>query len=309
MAALDNVSEKSMTDLDRLEQLNRLRESGALTDSEFEEQKQQILRGAADAEDSRNSWLRWLAAGIVLLLAPVGLAIWGGMQNTGQNQPALSDQEIAEITDKGFSPNESKSNLANGNTSAELLSFATSDEIIGLNPTYLEKRLGVPREKSDGNLVFEVGGCTITYWSGASGVTSFHFEVSTSCQPIIRGKQIRPDTSFGQLMRQENWGKYVASCLTSCGNAADPVIDLTYPGSRSNGFVTVSYATDYDQASKALTTWEQALRQKLGLGEFDTPDDLEAFSCVENPPANIHTALSRMKVRTVWVTNDDVSQC
>jgi|LauGreSuBDMM15SN_2_FD.fasta_scaffold14421_2 uncharacterized protein YgiM (DUF1202 family) len=189
------------------------------------------------------------------------------------------------------------------------LSFATSDAVIGVNPAYLEQKLGVPREKSKGSSVFEVGGCTINYRYDDNGVTGFYLDITRSCQPTIRGRKVSPNTTFGSLLAMEKWGKYLASCLYSCGNAADPVIDLSYPGSRSTGFISISYSTDYDQSSVAMGVWEQSLRRSLGLGEFDTPEDTEAFSCVQNPPANVRKLLPRMTVKSVWVTNDDGPSC
>lgn len=62
------------------------------------------------------------------------------------------------------------------------------------------------------------------------------------------------------------WGTYIASCLSGCGNAADPTVDLSYPGSRSNQFLGIHYSAGYDQVSSALERWDKAVRAERGLG-------------------------------------------
>ena len=290
-----------MADLDKLEQLNRLKEAGVLTDAEFEQQKSQILSGPRSSSTPRT-------IGLIVLAVLLAAVFWFVTRPAGNSDAMQTGQAelVSETTPPGNAPITS---VKSDTPSENILTFATSDAVIGVNPAYLEKKLGVPREKSKGGLVFEVRGCTINYSYDDSGVTGFYLDVTRSCRPTIRGRQVSLNTNFGSLLAMEKWGKYVASCLASCGNAADPVIDLSYPGSRSNQFISISYATDYKQADKALDSWEQSLRKRLGIGEFDDPEDYEAFSCVENPPSEIRTLLSRMTVKTVWVTNDDTPSC
>lgn len=207
-----------------------------------------------------------------------------------------------------------ETHAANGDSIVEKaapapLAFATSTEVLGLNPGYLEKRLGVPKEKKASYIVFEVGGCTISYGIDKGSVTRFDVDVSQNCQPTIQGVKVTPQTTYGQVFGREAWGKYLASCLYGCGNAADPIVYLTYPGSRATGFVSVNYATDYDQVSSALDLWEKAVRRQRGLGEFETPDDYEAFSCVSEPPAEVITLLRKARVRSVSLDQEVPRLC
>lgn len=290
-----------MADLDKLEQLNRLKNTGAITEVEFNQQKSQILSESRGAPSTR-------IVVMFVLLVLVAAIFWFATRPTDSADEALEAQTLkdnisAPIDDAPAIPTQAETPLVNN------LTFATSDAVIGVNPAYLEQKLGVPREKSKGGSVFEVSGCTINYTYDDNGVTGFYLDITRSCQPTIRGRKVSPNTTFGSLLAMENWGVYAASCLTSCGNAADPVIDLSYPGSRSTGFISVSYSTDYDQSSEAMRVWEQTLRRNLGLGEFDIPENYETFSCVRNPPANVRKLLPRMTVKTVWVTNDDGPSC
>ena len=65
-----------MDELDRLERLNRLRESGALNQAEFEQQKARILEGRPSA--GLNLSGLWVAVGVLILcivVAGVGYTV------------------------------------------------------------------------------------------------------------------------------------------------------------------------------------------------------------------------------------------
>lgn len=294
-----------MTDLDRLERLNRLREAGALSQEEFEQQKQLVL--AEQETLARGPDFKPVIVGGVLFAAVIAVSAvaWDRRDSSTSASGAM---ELSTGQPTGGA-SKAVSGEAESATEDSLLRFAISDQVIGMNPAFVEKKLGVPSSKSANEQVYEIEGCTITYWSTANRINLAMADVTQSCRPYIRGKRIGPDTTFGQLMQAESWGKYVATCLTACGNAADPIIELAYPGSRSNSFITVRYWTDYDQASKALENWEKAVRRAKGLGEYDMPDDLEPFSCAQNPPAEVQKMLPHMRVRSVLITSDDVGEC
>lgn len=86
-------------------------------------------------------------------------------------------------------------------TEEALLEFATSNSVIGLNPAYVEKRLGIPRIKNAWLLQFELGGCTIDYTIEGSEVKSFDVSINQKCQPTIDGTRITERTTFGELKR------------------------------------------------------------------------------------------------------------
>lgn len=298
-----------MTDLDNLERLNRLRENGALTEEEFQFEKLKVLSGEAPNKPTHN--LKWvlLSGAILLVVAALAVAFW---PRQGKNEAALKP-EIAETGQPLDAPrletNETNNASVIEKAEPAPLAFATSTEVLGLNPAYLEKRLGVPKEKKASYIVFEVGGCTISYGIDKGSVTRFDVDINQNCQPTIQGVKVSPQTTYGQVFGRETWGKYLASCLYGCGNAADPIVYLTYPGSRATGFVSVNYATDYDQVSNALDLWEKAVRRQRGLGEFETPDDYDAFSCVSGPPAEVVTLLRKARVRSVGVDQEMPRLC
>lgn len=297
---------KDDTDLDRLECLSRLRESGALTDEEFEAKKQEILSAGQVLKISVPRWVLWAlgAAGLASVAAVIGL--WAGSSVTETVTGAGAAVVTARPT--GSMQPELKP-TPTPPSPAELLAFATSESVIGMTPTFLEQKLGTPKEKRPNSLVYELAGCTITYWSDDDEVTTFFFDVTRSCRVAVRGTRIGPDTTFGEIARQAGGGILTASCLANCGNAADPTIDLRYPAIRAYNNVGVSFSSDYDQASDALGLWEKAVRKQRGLDEFAPTDDSDAFNCAIDPPQDVKRLANRLKVRTVWVHSGDDGGC
>ena len=297
--------------LSQLERLNRLREAGALSDSEFEDQKQAILACSSRSGSLRPSLL--IGAGVVAVIGAIILVLFwtrgggGSGDRSAVASPVDPSQGGLAVLD---APTQSPTPEATPTASAgDQLSIATSDQVIGTNPAYLEQRLGVPREKGAGYLVFELGGCTISYSASGNRITGFTVDVGPSCSPTIRGNRIGPRTTFGEILSRDNWGQFTADCLYGCGNAADPVIDLSYRGSRATNFISIRYSTSYDQASDALSLWEQGVRRELGMSEFESPLDYEPFNCVSNPPADARRLMPRMRVRSISVTGDEVGPC
>ena len=297
---------KDDTDLDRLERLSRLRESGALTDEEFEAKKQEILSAGQVPKTSVPRWVLWAlgAAGLASLAAVIGL--WAGSSAT----ETMTGAGAANVTARPTAAMEPEPTPTPTPPSpAELLAFATSESVIGMTPTFLEQKLGTPKEKRPNSLVYELAGCTITYWSDDDEVTTFFFDVTPSCRVAVRGTRIGPDTTFGEVARKAGGGILIASCLANCGNAADPTIDLRFPATRVYNNVGVSFSSDYYQASDALSLWEKAVRKQRGLDEFGPTDDSDAFNCAIDPPQDVKRLANRMKVRTVWVHSGDDGGC
>ena len=298
-----------MIDVESLERLDRLRQTGVLTDEEFQIQKRKLLDDkATDFPDRKMKLLLWTGLIIFTLIAALTFS-WATLTKDGP----MTKSEAENIAKPNAPP-------ARGPTApSEMpeakilrfvpLAFATSNKVIGLNPNYLEARLGIPREKNETNLVFEVGGCTISYLIERGAVAGFDIDLIEPCQPDVQGKKISNQTIFSDLRDGEPWGTYIADCLTSCGNAADPTISLTYPGTRSNGFISVSYSASYQQVSKSLELWEKSVRRKMGIGELDLPDDYDAFSCVSGPPSEVVSLLRNANVQSVHVSNTKRGGC
>lgn len=184
-------------------------------------------------------------------------------------------------------------------SSSELLTFATSREVIGMNPAYLEQRLGVPKIAQGAYRVFEVGGCEINYFTGPEGITSFSLDINDQCHPTIDNMRIGENTTFGEIDNNLRGGIFYAYCLYLCGNAADPVLSLVFPGYRANGDIEVQYSSNYQQSASAMELWEKNIRREEGLSAFESPSDYRIFFCQTNPSSQVKQLMQRMSVRTV----------
>lgn len=129
----------SADSLSQLERLNKLREAGALSDSEFEDQKQAILAGRSRSGSPRPSLL--IGAGVVAVIGAILLVLfWTQSGTTGGDPRAVaspaepSQGELAVLDAPSQSPiPETTPTVSAG----DRLTFATSDQVIGTNPTYL----------------------------------------------------------------------------------------------------------------------------------------------------------------------------
>lgn len=300
-----------MSKIEQFERLHQLKENGALTDAEFQAEKQKLILGKKEAGSGR--WRLFAAA------AGVGVVVIGGAivatghsspNATPTSAPMTSASTVGGDSGEGGSAKPAMVDEAGADSAAATLQFAVSPEAIGANPGYLEQRFGVPKVKTKYQLVFEVSGCRVDYGVEGNAVSSIDADVTASCQPTVQGVKITPSTTYGQIHRKAPSGTYIASCLSGCGNAADPTVDLSYPGSRSNQFLGIHYSAGYDQVSSALERWDKAVRAERGLGEFDTPDDYEAFSCVAGPPDDVSAQLEKVRVRHIQIREEvDVASC
>lgn len=185
------------------------------------------------------------------------------------------------------------------------LAFAISTDVVGLNPAYVERRLGIPRVKDRNSLIFEVAGCTIDYSIDGTVIRSFTVRLSKRCEPSFRGVRMRSNTTIGAVLDRGKNGQLIASCLTGCGNAADPIVELSYPGTRMNGMIAISYWSEDGNTRRVLSKWEKSVRKQFGLGEFEAPDDYEPFSCVTPPPQELVESIRMLSITTIHVSADD----
>lgn len=299
---------KDDTDLDRLERLNRLREAGALTDEEFDTKKREILSVGPESEQRRPKRLVW-AFGFAAVATALAVAIYLAGHSTPApvnkgNAVAMADAPAVAVA----APSEPSAEET-VSSAAELLAFATSENVIGMSPAFLEQRLGTPKDKRTGTLVYDVGGCTINFWSEGDRITTLFFNVSQSCQVTVMDRKIGPRTTFGQISTPGNAGAITATCLADCGNAADPTIDLRFGASRATNDVGISFSTDSVQSSDALERWEQDLRLELGLGEFDPTYETGRFNCATRPSPAVKQLTDKLTVRRVWIVQGEFGGC
>jgi len=296
---------------DDLERLARLRDSGALTEEEFALQKQRLLYsespvpGASESRRGLTTTTKVAIAGFVILM--IMLAIYGWFR-PGANQVPANERTGAAQTN-GSAPIGNQGNMNEPVSLAEptptgSYSWATSTDVLGVTPEFLESRLGPARERSAFSRTFEVGGCRIFYTVERSAVRAFQAPVSTRCRPSLRGTvastlRVSPTTTFGQIWRLLGEGEFRATQVEGFGNAADPTIELEYGGAHVDNFVRVSFSST--DAGDAFSLWANAIRARLGMSPDQPIDDYAPFQCVDNPPSTVGRALRNASVDSVTV--------
>lgn len=121
-------------------------------------------------------------------------------------------------------------------------------EMIGANSSYLEKYTGPARNTYKHNdeihSTYKVDGCEVKVIIQNKTVSSIGLpNLSSKCTfdlskflPNISKKLLSANTlTFGLIDGYFGGGKYGASCLLSCGNAADPDAYLEVDASRADG--------------------------------------------------------------------------
>jgi hypothetical protein len=292
-----------MTDLDQLEKLSRLRESGALTEEEFQTEKRRLL----DGEPAKSGALKYAfplaGLGIILVIVLTFLLVQHlGLGRQLEDKPTPGSTAVAETTENIIAPLPEATETTVPVSEPKVgYQWAMSSDVIGLNPAYVEGKLGAAKEKSSASISFEVEGCTVLYTLKGSQIVAAFTLVNAKCQPTIEGKKITPSTTFGSLMGSEP--QLLSNCIYNCGNAYDPSIDLYQPGYHANGFIEVAFQGSIgDATSKAMDQWASAIRVQHGLAEDDYANsNYEWFQCVSNPPKPVVATMRAERVAGVSI--------
>jgi len=297
-----------VSDLDRLEQLNRLRESGALTQDEFDQEKAAVL--AADQAKFLSNGLK-IAIAVAILISVIAIAILASRNlsapggPTEQVEALASPASIVQMQENG--PVE---NIIVPNTDwaapapSATLDWAFSEQIIGLNPAYVETVLGPAKSKRGSTWEFDVKSCTVTYAVAENEITSASTIVKQGCYPKVMGTLITPQTTYGQI--KGSYDVIRSWCIHYCGNAADPTIELYKPGSRANNFIDVVYSSQYgDSQAVAMDLWVKAIRTAHGINDDQLDqEDYKWYQCVSKPDAQVVRALATEQVGDVTIGRD-----
>lgn len=293
----------STDDLDQIARLFRLRESGALTQAEFEAEKARVLNEqdsahadeeasapkpvasmeyaqAAPADEiayeddwsyrSRLPLVPIILATILVIVAGAGWYVMRGSTTTVEPDVSANaaSPEPAPSSTVAATPQ-----ATSEQTAASLYQWATSIEPLGVTPDYLTSKLGAPRRRDGSTLDFVVAGCDIRYETQGSAISYFDAEVSPSCKPSLTGlnaaaaMNLPQATSLADVERKAG-GLIVADCLEMCGSAADPAQYLFIQGPHADNFINVAVMAD-PQASKGTEKWASAIRAAHNLSADD----------------------------------------
>ena len=162
----------------------------------------------------------------------------------------------------------------------ERLGIIFNSEMIGANVSYFEKYTGPARNTyksgNDINNTYKVDNCEVSVVINNKLVKSIGlnrlskkctFDLNTFTPNIGRGRPLFVhNTTFGLFENYFGGGKYGATCLLSCGNAADPEVYLDVDASRADGgyHITVGVTLAGNDALDASNKWEKVMVKNEG---------------------------------------------
>jgi len=162
-------------------------------------------------------------------------------------------------------------------------------DVIGSNVAFLETITG-PSFRTDGSdRTYKVDGCEIIVGATAGkidniGIVGYSQRCSFPIAQYFAGGYQYPvpnNPTFGDIKRGFG-GAYGADCLMSCGNAADPVVYLSYQGSHADNFnnLEASLSIADEPGLSAYMDWGQKLAARYGqdyvlAAKFNTGDNLD----------------------------------
>jgi len=174
-------------------------------------------------------------------------------------------------------------------------------DILGANVAYLEANVTGPAfSTTGGDRIYKVDGCKVIVGAVKGRIVNVGIDgMSRRCSfPIAQyfasgyGHPVPPYPTFGDI-KQGFGGAFDADCLALCGNAADPVVSLSYQGSHADNFNNLYAAISIGEgpALDAYMDWSGKLGAKYGQsylveGKYHTGDAMDDVAATDF--ANIH---------------------
>jgi hypothetical protein len=155
-------------------------------------------------------------------------------------------------------------------------------DILGANVAYLETITGPAFSTAGHDRTYKVGGCEVIVGvAGAKiadiGIVNYGPACSFPIAQYFAGGYDRPvprTPSFGDIQSGLG-GDYSADCLALCGNAADPVVTLTYHGSHADNFndLVAQVSVNTDPIASAWQDWSDKVAPRVGETKLETGTD------------------------------------
>jgi hypothetical protein len=180
-------------------------------------------------------------------------------------------------------------------------------DILGANVAYLEANVTGPAFSTAGaDRIYKVDGCKVIVGAVKGRIVNVGIDgTSVHCSfPIAQyfasgyDHPVPPYPTFGDI-KQGFGGAFDADCLTLCGNAADPVVSLSYQGSHADNFNDLYAAISIGEgpALDAYMDWSGKLGAKYGQsylvdGKYHTGDAMDDVAAKDF--ANIHPDIVRV---------------
>jgi len=152
-------------------------------------------------------------------------------------------------------------------------------DILGANVAYLETITGPAFKTQGAERTYKVGACEVIVGADKGKIANIGIEgVSAACnfnvaQYFAEGydQPVPRLPTFGDIQTGLG-GDYSADCLRLCGNAADPVVTLTYQGSHADNFnnLVAQVSVNTDPIASAWQDWSDKLAPRVGETRLET---------------------------------------
>jgi hypothetical protein len=171
-------------------------------------------------------------------------------------------------------------------------------DILGANVAYLETITGPAFRTEGSDRIYKVGECEVIVGAAKGKIANIGIDgMGPHCAfPIAQyfaegyDHPAPPLPTFGDI-KQGLGGRYSADCLALCGNAAAPVVSLSYSGSHADNFNGLYAATPITGglALNAYEDWAAKLTAKYGQdyvvsGKYKTGDGLDEIAARDFAP-------------------------
>lgn len=143
-------------------------------------------------------------------------------------------------------------------------------ELVGGNVEFFEAISGPAKrvwDSREGQFYrsYEVNGCDVDTMTEGETIKSITLHVSQQCDPGGFGMQFAGKT-LSEAEAELGGGRYVAGCISGCGNAADPTYGYEIAGYRANGFLNYSIQAmpESDADWDRLFAWKDQMVAERG---------------------------------------------
>ncbi len=187
---------------------------------------------------------------------------------------------------------------ASATTPGATLAKIFSPDILGANVAWLEQITGPAFTSEGSDRTYKVGDCQVIVGVAGDKIANIGIVgYGPACSfPIAQyfatgyGHPLPNVPTFGDI-QQGLGGSYAVDCLRLCGNAADPVVSLSYQGSHADNFTNLYAAISVvdDKTVAAYSDWGDKLAAKYGeayvtSGKFHSGDDLNDVAAKDFAP-------------------------
>lgn len=139
-------------------------------------------------------------------------------------------------------------------------------DMLNAQVAYVETIIGPAKEVNGDYRDYIVDGCRVSIEAPKGAIATFGIEFKKGCSlnlgDFLGNAPAKADgITFGDLIDTGYSSTISASCLQSCGNAADPTVSLLLETDHANNFINVEGTVTLveDPALDASGVWEEAM--------------------------------------------------